>query len=751
MKNIDELIRKTKKKRSTPDTEFKIDFSFRREVFFIIAGALVGAIMYIIPITLFAIEAGSLYYLTWIVFGHIAGIYSPITSVIIAGFMLHILAATSIGIIAGLFLYKTNILNISKPSNGLKYGLLVGSLVFIIFAIPVQEFVLGPEFARTIGNDIDGNGAGTTTTTTEYDISSQEITESSQPMVNKPSISASEQSNEIQLRAIMNSLIINLVFGVTLGLFSSLLSTKFGARYRCPKCDISFSRVDSLQRHLELIHGAKPILSKKVLILGGGFAGVEVLRRLQNRFQNDVSVDITMVSKDNFLLFTPMLHEVASGMIETRHIVTPIRAFCNRAKFYAAKVKRIDLNNKEVYIESSPFSSIVHVRTSNNNNNFESLNKGSTNAAAPLLSNLHMNLLQYDYLVIAVGSETKFFGMTDIEKHTFTIKSWNDAIVIRNHVIHQLEQAEVLLRQQIKSPGFDDYDSSETTTKSNQKERLLTFVIVGGGFAGVETAGELNDFLRDSVEDYYHNIESKDVRVIIIQSGKRLLPEMSGELAEFAMQKLTQSGVEVILGTRVTGATENEVKIKDGRNIPTNTIIWTGGVAPNPIVEEISCKHDERSGRIAVNKFLEVEGYPGVFAIGDCAFIIDPHTGKPYPPTAQHAIREGTVVSNNIISLIEGKAESNRKAFDYKTKGMMASIGKRNGVGELLGFEVQGFVAWWIWRSYYLANLPTLQKKIRVMVDWTLDFFFRRDVTMLETILKDKGGDSKGSSLDRSE
>ncbi len=745
MKNTDE-IRKTKKKGLTPDSEFKIDFSFRREVFFIIAGALVGAIMYIIPITLFAIEAGSLYYLTWIVFGHVVGIYSPITSVIIAGFLLHILTATSIGIIAGLFLYKTNILNISKPSNGLKYGLLVGSLVFIIFAIPVQEFVLGPEFARTIGDGTGRNAARTTTT--EDDTSSQNITESSQPMVNKPSISASDQSNDIQARAILNSLIINLVFGITLGLFSSLLSIKFGARYRCPECDISFSRVDSLQHHLELIHGAKAILSKKVLILGGGFAGVEVLRRLQNRFQNDVSVDITMVSKDNFFLFTPMLHEVASGMIETRHIVTPIRAFCNRAKFYAAKVKRIDLNNKGVYIESSPFSSIAQVRPSNNNN-FESLNKGSTNSAAAQLSNLHMNLLPYDYLVIAVGSETKFFGMTDIEKHTLTIKSWNDAIVIRNHIIHQLEQAEVLLRQQIESPGHND-DSNETTANNNQKERLLTFVIVGGGFAGVETAGELNDFLRDSVEDYYHNIESKDVRVIIIQSGKRLLPEMSGELAEFAMQKLTQSGVEVILDARVTGATENEVKVKDGRNIPTNTIIWTGGVAPNPIVEEISCKHDERSGRIAVNKFLEVEGYQGVFAIGDCAFILDPNTGKPYPPTAQHAIREGTVVSNNIISLIEGKAESNRKAFDYKTKGMMASIGKRNGVGELLGFEIQGFVAWWIWRSYYLANLPTLQKKIRVMVDWTLDFFFRRDVTMLETILKDKR-ESKESSLERRE
>src|SRR5215213_6607873 len=340
-------------------SEFKIDFSFRREVFFIIAGALMGAIVYVIPITVFAIEEGSSYYLTWMVFGHIAGVYFPITSVIIAGFILHVLTATCIGIIAGLFLYKTNILNISKPSNGLKYGLFVGSLVFVIFAIPVQEFVLGPEFARTIGS------SSSTTTTTTNTSSSPAATESSQPMVSKPSLS----SNQIiinQLRAIANSVIINLVFGITLGLFSSFLSIKFGARYRCPKCDISFSRVDSLQRHLELIHGAKPIHPKEILILGGGFAGVEVLRRLQDRFQNDVSVNITMVSKDNFLLLTPMLHEVASGMIETRHIVTPIRAFCNRAKFYAAKVKSVDLKNRQVQIES-PLSSrsILNANSSN--------------------------------------------------------------------------------------------------------------------------------------------------------------------------------------------------------------------------------------------------------------------------------------------------------------------------------------------------------------------------------------------------
>jgi NADH dehydrogenase len=734
MKKKDEP-RKKLRKETIPASKFKIDFSFRREVFFIITGALVGALTYVIPITVFAVEEGSSYYLTWIVFGHIVGVYSPIDSVIIAGFMLHILTATSIGIIAGLFLYKTNILNISKPSNGLKYGLFVGTLVFVIFAIPVQEFVLGPEFARTIAESSD---AETTPSDAPIAASLSPATEDSQPKISKPSLSSTNGVLIInQLRTLVNSLIINLVFGITLGLFSSLLSIKFGARYRCPRCDISFSRVDSLQRHLELVHGAEPILSKKVIILGGGFAGVEVLRRLQSRFQNDVSVDITMISKDNFFLFTPMLHEVASGMIETRHIVTPIRAFCNRAKFYAARVEHIDLNSKTIEIETPIFSSLSKNK---NNSAVDGIPEEESNAI--LLSKSQIDRLSYDYLVIAIGSETKFFGMTDLEKYAFTIKSWNDAIVIRNHVIHQLEKAEVLLRHQEQSQqpsaNYKDSSNSFSPYQENQKERLLTFVIVGGGFAGVETAGELNDFLHDSVQDYYHNIEAKDIRVIIIQSGKRLLPEMSEELAEFAMQKLVQSGVEIILNARVTGVTENGVKIKDGRTISTNTVIWSGGVGPNPVLEQIPCKQDQRSGRIVVNKFLEVEGYPGVFAIGDCAFIVDPNTGTPYPPTAQHAIREGTVASNNIISLIEGEGEKNRKAFDYKTKGMMASIGKRNGVGEILGFEVQGFLAWWIWRSYYLANLPTMQKKLRVLADWTIDFFFKRDVTMLKTVLKDE-------------
>lgn len=225
---------------------------------------------------------------------------------------------------------------------------------------------------------------------------------------------------------------------------------------------------------------------------------------------------------------------------------------------------------------------------------------------------------------------------------------------------------------------------------------LLTFTIVGGGFAGVETAGEINDFVRDSAKDYYHNIDIKNIRVVIIQSGNRLLPEMSKKLAEFALQKLHNNGIEVMLNSRVIGATEDSVKLNDGVVIPTMTIIWSGGVAPNPLISNLpSCEYDIKSGRIVVDRYLELPKYKGVYALGDCAFITDPNTGNPYPPTAQHAIREGAVVAKNIIAEIEGNSDE-RKVFDYKTKGMMATIGKRTGIGNLLGIQVQGFLAWWI-------------------------------------------------------
>jgi NADH dehydrogenase len=721
--------------------EARVDFSFKREVFFIIAGGIMGALVMAIPFTFPFTGTGSGYALTWIVFGHIVGVHSPISSTIIAGILIHIVTGISIGIVSGIFLYKTNILNISKPSNGLRYGLFVGTLVYLIFSIPVAVFVLNPEFKHVLSNN---NGNNNKNIIVGYEGEKSLIRQNegavgeTRPVQGPDSMKTTTTFSDIQLSSRIYSILNNLLFGITLGLFSSFLSIKFGARYRCPSCDISFSRIDILQNHLLFVHSSdydkhQTTNIKRIVILGGGFGGVTVLKKLQNHFQTDVSVDITMVSKDNYLLFTPMLHEIASGMIETRHIVTPIREFCNRSRFYCATVKDIDLEKKKVSIRSSTSSAsalagIIGASSSN-------LSTTATN----LFESKTQSYLYYDYLVIALGSETKFFGMSDIQQNAFTIKTIIDAINLRNHIIYLLEQSDQLLLSTVSTANVENIYGNTGNTKISHElqKKLLTFVIVGGGFAGVETAGEINDFIRDSVKGYYHNIDSNNIRVVIVHSGDRLLPEMSKELAEFALERLHKSGIEVILNQRVTRATPNTVSLKDGTIIPTKTIIWSGGVAPASLLTGISCEHDNKSGRIAVDKYLELPNYKGVYALGDCAHIIDPNTGNPYPPTAQHAIREGAIVANNIIASIEGRLEY-RKIFNYKTKGMMASIGKRTGIGNLLGIEVQGLLAWLIWRGYYLVNLPTLQKKIRVLADWTLDMFFKRDVTMLKTLVEEE-------------
>jgi NADH dehydrogenase len=380
-------------------------------------------------------------------------------------------------------------------------------------------------------------------------------------------------------------------------------------------------------------------------------------------------------------------------MIETRHIVTPLRVFCNRAKFYEADVESIDIDNKQVVIghrigkQTDPIEWRTHT-------------------------------IKYDYLVIALGSETNFFGMNEAAKQSFTLKSLGDAIVLRNHVINMLEQADI------------EHEDLEL------RKNLLTFVVVGGGFSGVEIVGELNDFVLDSIKHFYHNLEKANIRTVLVNSGVRILPEVTEELSEFALQKLRENGIEVILNTRVTDVTSQSVKLDDGTDILTQTIIWAGGGKPSPLLSGLSCELD-KSGRVVVNNFLEVVGHTqSVMALGDCASIIDPNTGRTCPPTAQHAIRQGKIAAINLISTIKDQVIAKKK-FDYKTKGVMTLIGKRNGVGILLGYKVQGFTAWWIWRSYYLLNLPTIEKKLQVMVDWFIDLFFKRDVTRLKTPVED--------------
>ncbi len=428
--------------------------------------------------------------------------------------------------------------------------------------------------------------------------------------------------------------------------------------------------------------------SKHIVILGGGFAGVEVLRNLQKKFHNDGRVEITLVSKGNFLLFTPMLPEVASGMIETRHIVTPLRSFCKKAKLCEANVESIDLENKLV-----------------------TMTHAIGRQSQP--SEWREHTLKYDYLVIALGSENNFFGMSEIEENAFTMKTIEDAIALRNHMINILEQANL---------EHDNHDL---------RKSLLTFVVVGGGFSGIETVGAINDFVRESIQEYYPDIYMSDVRVVLVSATDKILEQIDEGLGEFALEKLKENGVNFVMNTQVKGATKNKAILHDDTVIPCHTLIWTAGVTPNKLIANLQCEHD-KAHRIIANNYLEVSGYEDVvYALGDCASITDPNTGKPYPPTAQHAIRQGKVVAKNIFSSIKGKAKQKRK-FDYKTKGMMAEIGKRTGVAILFGrIKLHGILAWWLWRSYYLANLPTAKKKLKVMGDWTSDILFKPDVSQV--------------------
>ena len=434
----------------------------------------------------------------------------------------------------------------------------------------------------------------------------------------------------------------------------------------------------------------------RVVILGSGFAGIEVLKRLQKKLKHNENVTITLVSRDNFLLFTPMLPEVSTGMIETRHIVTPTRLFINKARFYEANVESIDLDNKKLVITHSI------------GRQFQ-----------PTAWDKH--ILEYEYLVIALGSETNFFGIADIKKNAFTMMSIDDAIILRNHILSMLEQASI-----------------EQHNRDLRKS-LLTFVVVGGGFNGIETVGALNDFVRETIRNYYKNIQMTDVRVVLVNAEDRILQQVDEHLGKWALQKLKSNGVEFIMNTQVKGATRTTAKLDNGSLINTHTIIWSTGVTPSKLIVDLPCEHD-RQHRIVANSYLEVPKYPGVYALGDCASIIDPNTGKPYPPTAQHAIRQGKVVANNIISSIKGKegkeSNKNKKKFDYKTRGMMAEIGKRTGVATFFGFKVHGFVAWWLWRTFYLANLPTTKKKLKVMSDWTMDLLFKPDVAMIKRFAK---------------
>ncbi|MGD9590624.1 MAG: NAD(P)/FAD-dependent oxidoreductase [Pyrinomonadaceae bacterium] len=415
----------------------------------------------------------------------------------------------------------------------------------------------------------------------------------------------------------------------------------------------------------------------KIVILGGGFGGLYTALYIDKTLARHPDVEVTLVNRENFFLFTPMLHEVAASDLDITHIVSPVRRLVKRVQVFNGQVENIDLEQK-----------VVHVSHGKEHHHHE---------------------LEYDHLVIGLGSITNFYGNRGLEENALTMKSLGDAIYLRNHLISNLEEADFECCPIVRKP-------------------LINFVVAGGGFAGVETIAGINDFVREALK-YYPNLSEDMIRVVLVHAGPVILPELSEKLGRYAEQKLAKRGVEIHLNTKVDSVEGNEVTLTDGTTITTNTMIWTAGTAPNPMLDELPC--DKERGRLCADEFMRVRGYDGVWAVGDCAWIVDPRTGKPYPPTAQHAIRQGKVLANNIRASLVG---SPLKPFVFETIGQLAALGRRTGVAQIFGINFSGFIAWWLWRTIYLMKLPRFEKKLRVALDWTLDLVFHKDPVQFLTL-----------------
>jgi NADH dehydrogenase len=415
--------------------------------------------------------------------------------------------------------------------------------------------------------------------------------------------------------------------------------------------------------------------SRHVVILGGGFGGVYAALSLEKCLGRHRDLEVTLVTRENHFLFTPMLPEIAAGELETNTIVNPLRRMLKRTNTFVGTISAIDLEARRVHVS-----------------HFDG----------------HSHELVYHHLIIALGAETNFFDLPGVEDSCLTLKTLGDAVSIRNQLISNLEEA-----------------NSECA--AGEREPLLTFVVAGGGFSGVETLGGINDFVREALR-FYRNLRQDHVRFVLVTPDEVILPELNPKLGKYAKHKISKRGVEIMTGVKVGAFREGIVELTNGERIPARSLIWTAGLGPNPLIAPLPLP--KKNGRILVNEYLGVEGWPGVWAVGDCALVPDSRPGGYYPPTAQHALREGRVAARNVAATLYG----GRKApFRYSTVGQLAAIGRHAGVANILGVNFSGFIAWWLWRTIYLSKLPRLEKKLRVALDWTLDLFFSKDFASVTT------------------
>jgi len=416
-----------------------------------------------------------------------------------------------------------------------------------------------------------------------------------------------------------------------------------------------------------------PFHSKKethVVILGGGFAGVTTAEHLEKQFRDDPTVSFTLISDTNSWLFTPMLVEVATSGLEPTHISSPLRTSLKRTRVLRGRVTEIDLASRRIGVNDDGPDGGLH----------------------------------YDQLVLALGSVSDCLGNSAVAENALEFKTLSDAMHIRNRVIDVFERADA-------EPDIEC------------RHALLTFVVAGGGFSGAELAGGLNDFVRGMSADY-PNLSTDDLRVILVHSRERILPELSESLASYAMQRMNERGVTFRLNTRVIDARPGSITLSSGEEIAAETFIWTAGARPNPILKELPVKRDNR-GAVLVNRTLAIPGYANIWALGDCASVPDTELGKTCPPTAQAAINQAAVLAHNIRASLLGRP---LKPFRFKSFGSLCIVGYHTACAEIKGLKFSGLFAWLLWRGVYLSKLPGLERKVRVFTDWTLELFFPRDI-----------------------
>jgi len=418
-----------------------------------------------------------------------------------------------------------------------------------------------------------------------------------------------------------------------------------------------------------------------VLIVGGGYVGLYTALRLQKKLKSELKrgdVKVTIVDPQSYMTYQPFLPEAAAGNLSPRHVVVPLRRVLPKIDIVTARVT--ELSHAERWAIIQPI------------------------AGPP-------QRISYDYLVMAAGSVSRTLPIPGLAEHGIGFKTIGEAIHLRNHVLAQL-------------------DIASSTDDEEIRKRALTFVVVGGGFAGVEALAEMEDMARDAIR-MYPNLRADDMRWVMVEASDRILPEVGPELGRWTAEQLRGRGIEVKLKTFLTSAVDKQIELSDGESFPTNTLVWTAGAKANPLAKSTDLPVDER-GRIKGNEFLQIEGTVRAFTAGDNAAIPDlTKEGEFCAPNAQHAVRQAKVLADNIVAALRGKA---LKPYRHAYVGSVAGLGLHKGVAHVYGIKQRGFAAWFMHRTYHLSRVPTFNRKVRVVADWTLALFFKRETVSLGSI-----------------